>query len=459
MPTTRRVVSSARRERTPPAQLPTDEDLYGLSPDGEASRLRMESRRQSTQLPPQSALKAQGTPAIENSVLALAKFKRRPRQPSIIRMVQQTSELGNQSDFDATLDDTLRDFDEFNPDDESTPLYLNKRRSDGASASKNQRDSLIHTSSSRKRKSLHEEEIQVPRSPSLASSPPPNPARSISDARSTSSSSLPERVIPSTEQEERQNREAERYSDTMAPPRSSSEFSSPPSKPIEASTHSDKRRKTTTKSQNATKDPAPTKQKGTTRSKAPTISTAALKSLLPKAPLRKCNAAKVDTYDIPSSDPVDTILSDSDDDGDELAKTSSPRRRATITITRTPIRPIHGNKGMKKKKATTTTTTTSNARKSLKPATVAHKRTYGRAKAAESEKENDDSHVISDDENDSSIEEIGARTKKQRDSGVDMADTSKELVEARKKFEEVDEWEMEFESVDLGGGASSSPYR
>ena len=32
-----------------------------------------------------------------------------------------------------------------------------------------------------------------------------------------------------------------------------------------------------------------------------------------------------------------------------------------------------------------------------------------------------------------------------------------ELEVARKKFEEVDEWEMEFESVDAGG--TSSPWR
>jgi len=36
---------------------------------------------------------------------------------------------------------------------------------------------------------------------------------------------------------------------------------------------------------------------------------------------------------------------------------------------------------------------------------------------------------------------------------------SKELEMAKKKFAEVDEWEMSFESVDLGGGGSSSPWR
>ena len=35
---------------------------------------------------------------------------------------------------------------------------------------------------------------------------------------------------------------------------------------------------------------------------------------------------------------------------------------------------------------------------------------------------------------------------------------SKALEKARKMFAKVDEWEMEFESVDLGGG-ESSPWR
>jgi hypothetical protein len=444
---TKSVNHPLRRDRTPSAQPGTDEDLYGLSPAGEASRLRLETRRQSTQQAPQSALKAQGTPAVETSILALANFKRRPRQPSIIRMVQQTSELGDQSDFDAMLDETLRDFDEFNPDDESTPLHLNKRKSGGPSASKSHGNSLpgIHTSSSRKRKHTNvEDDVQVPRSPSLASSPPPIVTRTLSDPHSTSSSNLPEHIIPSTEQEARQDPEPERYSDTMAPPRSSSEFSSP----LKVVDLANKRRKT---ARGAVEGPHLTKR-NVERRKAPALSTATLQSLLPKAPRKKRNAAKVDPYDIPSSDPTEPSILEDSDDGDELAQTTG-RRRGNTAPFRTPIRRIDANRATKGKASGT-------MRRSVKvPATKEkQRRTYGRAQRAESEKENDDTLVISDNESDSSSDDAGTRGKKQRDSGVCMV-SSKELQEVRKKFEEVDEWEMEFESVDLGGGATSSPYR
>lgn len=446
----------AHRERTPSSRLDTEEDLYGLSPGGEASRLRIEARRQSVQYP-QSALKAQGTPAVEKSVLALTNFKRRPRQGSIIRMVQQTSELGDpedHSDLDLEddpilqgLENTLDDFDNFNPEKESTPLHLGKRKSEGGT-------NEPRTSSSRKRK--HDEdqdEVQVPQSsPRLPSSPPM--ARNLS--RSSTSTSLPE-VVLSTQK----SREVDVYSDTMAPPQSSSE----PASPAKSPTRTDKRRKTAGRhdQEDESEDlPSPAQaRKQKPRQKASTISTAVLQSLLPK-PRRKPRAAKhADEYDIPSSDDDNDTLTLQDDDFDELAHSKSRRAK------KTPMRKVSGNRHIasNSKKPTTATSPVSLRQKTplakakvQEPEKPKMKKTYGRAAI---EKENDQSIDIHSDHNsdDGDDTEIAARGKGRAGSvAPSKLSKTKELEQAKQKFAEVDEWEMEFESVDLGGG-SSSPWR
>lgn len=442
-----------QRERTPSSQLDTEEDLYGLSPGGEASRLRLEARRQSVQNP-QSALKAQGTPAVETSVLALTNFKRRPRQGSIIRMVQQTSELGDpeeHSDVDIEddpllqgLENTLEDLEDFNPENESTPLHLGKRKSDvGADEPR--------TSSSRKRKHTQEdEEIQVPRSsPPIPSSPP---ARHQSPSDSSTSASLPE-VVESTQK----SREVDIYSETMAPPQSSSE---PPS-PIQSPIWADKRRKLSGQHDQENEDegsPSPIQaKKQKPRKKAPGISTASLKSLLPK-PRRKTRAARhTDDYDIPSSDDDnDATHTLQDSDGDELARPKA-RRRAT----KTPMRKVSGNRKKAAKTvspASTKKKTPSAKAKGKEPEKLKVKKTYGRAAV---EKENDRNVEISSDHKSEGddTETVGGGKKRAGSVALSKLSKAKELEEAKKKFAEVDEFEMEFESVDPVGGGSSSPWR
>jgi hypothetical protein len=80
---------------------------------------------------------------------------------------------------------------------------------------------------------------------------------------------------------------------------------------------------------------------------------------------------------------------------------------------------------------------------------VAGKKTYGRRREEE-EKENYGEVVgPGDGEPEGNYCETG-RSKRIKDVAA-----SKELEMARKKFAEVDEWEMEFESVDMGGTGSS----
>jgi hypothetical protein len=77
---------------------------------------------------PASALKSRinGTPATEASVLNLSMFKRRTRQPSMVRMVKERQSMLNSTNvgFDNDSLSDLNDSFEFNPDGESTPLHI-----------------------------------------------------------------------------------------------------------------------------------------------------------------------------------------------------------------------------------------------------------------------------------------------------------------------------------------------
>ena len=67
---------------------------------------------------PEATTTAEAGPAIDSSMMLIANFKRRPRQPSILRMVRDDED--EQSDGD-DLDFTLGQ-DELGPEDQSTPL-------------------------------------------------------------------------------------------------------------------------------------------------------------------------------------------------------------------------------------------------------------------------------------------------------------------------------------------------
>ncbi|MCJ1337407.1 hypothetical protein MMC09_002689 [Bachmanniomyces sp. S44760] len=111
-----------------------------------SEQARKRSRPNTTSLAP--------TPRIDSSVLGMAKFKRRPRQPSILRTGRRdTLDQGNYTDLE-----------DFQPDDESTPLVLHKPQSYMKPTSLSSPSSQeLPGSSSRKRK-LARPEVQVPES-------------------------------------------------------------------------------------------------------------------------------------------------------------------------------------------------------------------------------------------------------------------------------------------------------
>ncbi|KAF1987482.1 hypothetical protein K402DRAFT_403597 [Aulographum hederae CBS 113979] len=335
----RPVVRLQSRAQTPqpaaPRTISDDDDLYGLSPAGERSQLLFLQQNAAKKAdsntaavkprPPQSTVKAHGTP----SILALANFKRRARQPSILAISRVNSVNG---DYD--------DMDDFDPDDESTPLNL---RTDTRLSLSGNSETLgsgtMYSSGSRKRK-LRQSTVQVRSSPDVQvpqSSPPaPSPTTVDDEAVLSQESDLPEHIIET---------QPEPYdSDTMAPPRSSS-----PSKPSNAPSTTDQEQPTrpvrktqgsATKSKTTTSPLQPRKGKTVKSSRLPTLSTAALQSLLPQR-RRKTRAAAPDTFDIPSSSDADELGQDItvDEQSDDEVEVAPPRRGRRGTGTTSPRTP------------------------------------------------------------------------------------------------------------------------
>lgn len=404
---------------------------------------------------PQSAVKMQSTPGAESSVLALQNFRRRPRQPSLLQMVQNPEVAG--TPIDDTTDFTLGslgDEDDFAPHDESTPLQLNKARQieveqqpeEEPEEEQEQRQEQRQEQqrekaqtpppmpddddefygatpqrSSRKRKSdaLNESEVQVTRSsPSL-----PSPSRSIPERDEYETVPATAPVEDSEEAATTESQQRRLLSDTYADPVSSS----PPPDPISLSSPEQQRRPSPAASPSALRKSA---RANTTKNAKP-LTTATLRAMLPK---RRSQRAR-DDFDFPSSSSHEATSSAFEDE---------KRKR-----TKTKKQPAARKKAEPVKRATVAPSKKSS-------------RTYTRAN-----KENvADSAAINISSGSSSLSELNS----DEVEGDDTVDTSlgtvvggddkvsDELRKAREKFADVDQWEMEFESASLGG-EGSSPWR
>ncbi|KAK7542104.1 uncharacterized protein J3D65DRAFT_612626 [Phyllosticta citribraziliensis] len=435
-------------------------------------------RGRQRQVVPSSAVKAQGTPMAENSVLALSKFKRRPRQPSILRMVGATSDVeNNDNDDDDTEDLTLNySLGDFEPDHESTPLHLQKsRKSQGQS-------SEARTGSSRKRKfqeldfeQNETSEVQVP-----ASSPPVLSQTYLMESDSSSEhlysepDELPERVPDTQEQapghEDEPLREAtpEIYSETQAPPKSTSSVSHrenpedrPEAIPNRRSRRQPQRVKATqddpdSSSSDSDNDIETTvrTRKRTTRSKSSkpksksnnqrALTTSALASLLPRRRRAQRNRGNTeDPFEIPSSESNDVNTNRQDNvevqelssDEDELLHDPPPRQRGKSTARGKGKQPADSTR---RKGKANNDAAAQRQRGAGRPSM-----TYGR------------SRVSSDKENQNADGQDADR----RNNSDEGGDVGQELTKVAQKFAEIDKWEMEFESVSAENGAASSPWR
>ncbi|KAL8990486.1 MAG: hypothetical protein Q9177_000880, partial [Variospora cf. flavescens] len=153
------------------------------------------------------------TPSRETSILDIENFKRRPRQPSLLQIARAHITAEGSS-----LDDTLE---EFEPDDQSTPLHQSLTGPQPRLSS----SSGPLSSSSRKRK-LSTPEVQVPASQSQraqeksSSSPPPSLPDNFFDIAADDSQSDP--PLPTIPTANRAVAPLAIDSDVLAPPRSPS---------------------------------------------------------------------------------------------------------------------------------------------------------------------------------------------------------------------------------------------
>ena len=381
---------------------------------------------------------ALGTPANAGSA-----FKRRAREPSILRTGQEQRPQHSESDHD--------DEDEFNPEDESTPLNLPKVGHTTSS-------SAASSSNHRKRKLSA---VQVPQSsPTLPSLGDMEGEQMIQATGTLSDEVDEEKDTASSPREppmrsiEARTATPEPWSETMAPPHSSSSTPSSPEitlpthpvpgrgrrilrgrtppprtqdSPISSPpslTHSPNRSMAATAKPRQRRQPAPPPS---------AFSTAQLQTLLP----RRRRRAPRDTFDIASSeDEVDVSGLASDDDELSHLAVRAPPRRAGRVISRTPA-PL--------KKAPKSKTGLQGKSKETDG-----KVTYASHRQTTSDKENED--VIDPDDS------LGPLPDDITGSPENSQDFEKrvgmELKRAARKFEEVDKWELEFEEVTA---SSSSP--
>ncbi|KAH7379633.1 hypothetical protein BKA66DRAFT_466396 [Pyrenochaeta sp. MPI-SDFR-AT-0127] len=426
---TRGSVRSSTRKASPSVVIPADIHLPATNAQADAfqaddssgfgdltfSSLGSDSPAHGTR--PPSAIKVGATPAHERSILALTNFKRRARQPSLLRMVQQTTDIED-NDEDGLGSTGDFDFDDFLPQAESTPL--NVRRAIPGDEVRNDSGTQVSSSGSRGTKRKLSPVVQVPRS-----SPPFSPASGADvESERSPSPSLPEVLASREEVIEQTQDDAEPMSETFAPPKSSSpirEASEPRQSPAQTRPRRRGRlAKTPVRDDDSEAEETETPVKTTRGAKKKaqqSISTAQLKDLLPR---RRNRMRDRDEFDLESSEDVEQI----DSEQDEL---QMPERRNHQ-------RPGAGKLASPKASKKTTRGKKAGPVKSTKRVS----KTYSR-------------RISSDKENDRAEQNQDETTE------VSAIEHSEKLAAIRRKFEEVDAFELEFEDVDVT--TSSSPFR
>lgn len=400
---------------------------------------------------PATPQKVQPTPRVVSSVLGISNMKRRARQPSLLRLVQAHAE--DQSDDENDYDDDS--LDDFCPDDESTPFMISKSYT-GLQFSPSLPTALpVQASSSRKRKrpSL---EVEVPKPQSFeprSVSPPPRsspPAEPDSDGdlynvSPPNAKRVLEPSLPLPCQRHTRTPPSDLRSSTPDLPHSSS------SVPVSHAKNSIPEPKTPTLTSCASAaplSPSPCQSSSpavaTSRTLKP-LSTATLQNLLPRRRFRP-NPRQRGTFDLPSSSLTTEIdTADLEDDEDELgasAKTRVRLRRNRDTLAG-------------KSKAITIKDTAAAGKKKPPPSRRNDHakggnttKTYTRKQTAV-EKED---HGV-----DENTHPEGDGAGNETTPGNSKAPRG-ELKSLARKFEEVDQWELEIEEV-TGSGSSQIDAR
>lgn len=402
--------------------------------------------------------------------------KRRPRQPSLLQLVQaQTNPRGEEEEDD--------DLDDFHPDDESTPFLQAKSPILPPNSLSPSSGSSANQSSSRKRK-RSSPVIQVERSqsPEPRAFPPQNPSATpeleveedddVYDlpSASTNSDDRPEPSLPMPKSMPRspQPSQSKQWSDTCAPPRSSSPSSHELPKPplLLQRGH-----------QTGKPPPPPPPSSPASRPLKP-LSTATLQNLLPRRRVRP-NLREHSPFDVPiiSSSDVELDTSRLSAEADELSVAAKPKVRAKKQQAKDPAvktpfakkkKPHSGTTGHHKNsgrdggpKASSSSNPAKKTLKAKKP-----KKTYTtRAEPtifhpndhrSNNENENNPPRINHDNDPPPQIRNntiISSSDDPPIESPQSTTTTTTELQRLARKFREVDRWELEVEDVTPSSGS------
>lgn len=366
-------------------------------------------------------------------------FKRRPRQPSLLQLVQAQANPQDEHDED--------DLDDFHPDDESTP-FLQAKPQLLPQTSLSPSESSTNQSSSRKRK-LSTPVVQVERSQS--------PESHISSCRNSSEipkpdlqdedeeelfklpfpidhhDEHPQRSLPTTKSP--QISQSIQWSDTYAPPQSSSPISLKPSKPLIR--------------RGRPKRSSPPASSPVSRPLKP-LSTATLQNLLPRRRLRPA-AREHDPFDMPSSSDVEIDTSRLSVEADELSVPAKPKVRMKkqmkdplITTPATKKKKFHGTASKKDDGKS--------AWASKPPKKISRSKktkTYARAQMMKANEHNENDNASGNDDDDNDLQDHHSSSS----PPLKPSQASTELQRLARKFREVDRWELEVEDVTPSSGS------
>lgn len=390
--------------------------------------------------------KVQATPRVASSVLGFSNMKRRARQPSLLRLVQAHAK-DQSHDEDDDDDDSLNNF---CPDDESTP-FMNSKSYSGLQNSPSLPAALpAQTPSSRKRK-RPSPEVEVPMSQSLEprsvssppkSSPPAEPDldEDLYNVSPPNTKRLPEPPLPLPCHRRTTTAASDLRSSTPAPPQSSSSVSASHAK---SAIPEPKTPKPICTASAAPLSPSPCQSSSpavaTSRTLKP-LSTATLQNLLPRRRLRPISQQR-DTFDVPSNSfSIEIDTADLDDDEDELGVSSKTQvrlgRNRDTQAGKGKSNTIKGAVVAGKKKPPP-----SRRNDKAKGGTTA--KTYTRKQTAIEEEDrgvDENTHPKGDE---AGNEIATGNSKAPRE----------ELKSLARKFEEVDQWELEIEEVTGSGGS------
>ena len=365
-----------------------------------------------------------GTESVQATPQMGSNFKRRPRQPSLLRLIQAQVNPHSEDEED--------DLEEFNPNDESTPFLKTKSQSRPDISPSSVPSTPTTSSLKRKRASPDNHvEVQVPMSQPIEPSPAvsaasssPAPELEPEDPYILTSSipnSNPEPTLPLPRQRPTIIPPTFIRSDSLAP-RSSSPSSLPAIEPAKPQPANNKGLSSSAAAPiSSSPPPSP-------RATAPKVlkplSTASLQNLLPRR-RRRSPLHPGGTFDIPSSSDVEIDTTAFAADEDELTAHAKVR-----------VRPRNHDKlepDVGEKKARRGVPTKKQPRSKLKSATA--KKTYTKSRRADTaapQTDADDARPI---------------------PTANLAAVKDELTRLAHKFHEVDQWQLDMEDVT---GSSSS---